>query len=223
MNTILVTHTIYVKPAFHCFFLSILGYSGLMGRPSNLTSRRAQVADALVRLLAMGSFSEISIAELAREAGVAPGLVHHYFVDKAEVLVVAVERMAVGLELRLVERLRAAGDQPKARVHAFIDAWLAPDVGASPRAAFAWVAIGDEARRRNDVQRLYLAAFERAVERLRDELVPLSRRRAAKVARTVMISIEGALRVGAAGGLAPGSAAPLVRGLVDALVAESAL
>ncbi|MEO6950873.1 MAG: TetR family transcriptional regulator [Polyangia bacterium] len=197
-----------------------------MGRPSNLESRRAQVADALVRLLATGSFAEISVAELAREAGVAPGLVHHYFRDKEAVLLVAVERMTVGLEVRLVERLRAAGGVAKARVHAFIDAWLSPDAGANPRAAFAWVAIGDEARRRPDVQALYVAAFERAIDRLRLEvsqwLSPLKHRRAGKIARVVMIAIEGALRVGAAGALEAGSAAPLVRGIVDALVAESA-
>ena len=197
-----------------------------MGRPSNLEARRGQVADALVRLLAAGSFSEISVAELAREAALAPGLVHHYFRDKEEVLVVAVERLALGLELRLVEQLKTAGEVGKARVHAFIDAWLSPEAGANPRAAFAWVAIGDEARRRPEVRRIYVAAFERAVERLVDEvkhwLSPVRRQRAGKIARAVMVAIEGALRVGAAGGLEPGSAAPLVRGLADALVNEAA-
>ncbi len=201
-------------------------YAELMGRSSNLEARRAQVADALVRLLAAGSFAEISVAELGREAALAPGLVHHYFRDKEEVLVVAVERMAIELELRLVEKLRTAGEAGKARVHAFIDAWLSAEPGANPRAAFAWVAIGDEARRRPEVQKLYVAAFDRAVERLTDEvrhwLSPLRQRRAGTIARSVMISIEGALRVGAAGGLVPGSAAPLVRGLADALVHEAA-
>lgn len=201
-------------------------YAELMGRPSNLEARRAQVADALVRLLAGGSFSEISVAEMAREAALAPGLVHHYFRDKEAVLVVAVERMAIELELRLVDKLQSAGEAGKARVHAFIDAWLSAEAGANPRAAFAWVAIGDEARRRPDVRRIYVAAFERATLHLTDEmkhwLSPLRQRRASKIARAVMVAIEGALRVGAAGGLEAGTAAPLVRGIADALVNEAA-
>ena len=62
-----------------------------MGRPTNSDARRAQVADALIGLLAQGSFEEVTIAAMAKAAELAPGLVHHHFRSKEEVLAVAVD------------------------------------------------------------------------------------------------------------------------------------
>ncbi|MEI8256543.1 MAG: TetR family transcriptional regulator, partial [Deltaproteobacteria bacterium] len=186
-----------------------------MGRPSNAETRRAQLADALVGLLAEGSFEQVTTADLARGAGLAPGLVHHYFGSKEEVLTLAVERLAIELELRLTTRLRAAGSEPLARVEAIVDSWLATGPGANPRAALTWVTIGDEARRRADVRGLYLDALGRTKERLAEEIAralpPARRRRARSIAEGVLVVIEGALRVGAAGGIEAGTAAPLAR------------
>jgi TetR/AcrR family transcriptional repressor of bet genes len=196
-----------------------------MGRPTNLVARRAQVADALVALLARGSFEEVSVAAMAKAAGLAPGLVHHYFASKDDVLRLAVDRLALRLQVRLTERLRGAGDDPSARVEAFIDAWLAVDPIGDPQAALAWVAIGDEARRRAEITDLYAAAITRIVAQLREEIaraLPAPHRRKARfVATAVVVAIEGALRVGAAGGLAPGSAASLVNATATALINDA--
>jgi AcrR family transcriptional regulator len=46
--------------------------------------RRASILDAARRLLCTRPFSEVSMTELAREAGVARGLLHHYFGSKRD-------------------------------------------------------------------------------------------------------------------------------------------
>ncbi|HSQ66657.1 MAG TPA: TetR/AcrR family transcriptional regulator [Polyangiaceae bacterium] len=197
-----------------------------MGRPTNVSARRAQVADAFIGLLADASFEDITVVAMAKAAGLRPGLVHHYFASKEEVLAVAVERMAIQLEVRLAERLRRVGDDPRARIDAFIDAWLALDGSADRRAAFAWAAIGDEARRRLDVRAIYSTAIGRGVDRLAEDvarLVPPRKRRARSIAEAIMVAIEGALRVGAGGGLEAGTAAPLARRVAAALLNDAAV
>lgn len=193
-----------------------------MGRPTNKETRRAQVADALIELLAHGSFEQITIQAIAKAAALAPGLVHHNFAGKDEVLTLAVERLALRLETRLAERLRARGDAAEERAHAFIDAWLAPGPGDDPRGVLAWCTIGDEARRRPAVRAVYLAALERSTARLAEAVSGPPRHAPNKalraLAQTLVVAIEGALRVGVAGGLAPGAAAPMVRALATALL-----
>jgi len=195
-----------------------------MGRPTNVPARRAQVADALIGLLADASFEEITVVAMAKAAGLRPGLIHHYFASKEEVLAVAVERMVIQLEVRLAKRLRRAGDDPRARIDAFIDAWLELDATADRRAAFAWVAIGDEARRRVEISAAYSTAIRRAVDRLTEDMTRLvspRKRRARSIAEAIVLAIEGALRVGAGGGLEVGTAAPLVRRVAAAMLNDA--
>lgn len=197
----------------------------LMGRPTNIDTRRAQVADALIGLLADRSFENVTIVDMAKASGVRPGLVHHYFGDKDEVLTVAVERLTLLLEMRLTERLRRAGDDPRARIDAFIDAWLALADGVEPRAARAWVAIGDEARKRPEIASSYGEAISRATGRLLQEvnrIIPARKRRSQVIAQAIVVAIEGALRVGAGGGLEARAAAPLVRGVAAAMLNDAA-
>lgn len=193
-----------------------------MGRPTNIETRRAQVADAMIDLLAHGTFEQVTVAAMAKTAGLAPGLVHHNFASKEDVLTLAVDRLALRLEARLADRLRTAGDDARAQVNAFIDAWLVPGPLDDPRAAMAWVTIGDEARRRPTVRTVYLASLSRAKARLVDAVSrvmrPSRKPTAEHIAQALIVAIEGALRVGVAGGLVPGSAAPLVRSLATALL-----
>ena len=195
-----------------------------MGRSTNTEARRAQIADALIGLLGRASFAETSVATIAKAAGLAHGLVHHHFSSKEEVLELAVERLAVQLELRLQSLLRATGDDPHARVDAFIDAWLSLGDGADPRAALAWVAVGEEARRSATVKRVYVEALERSRAHLIGEigrcLSVKGRVRARPIAEAIVVAIEGALRAGAAGGLQEGSAAPMVHAIFRALVRD---
>ena len=47
-----------------------------MARPSNTEERRQQIVQGLLRVMAERGYERASIAEIARAAGLTPGLVH---------------------------------------------------------------------------------------------------------------------------------------------------
>ncbi|AKT38355.1 TetR/AcrR family transcriptional regulator [Chondromyces crocatus] len=195
-----------------------------MGRPRNTELRRAQIADAFIAVVADVGVDAATVPAIAEAAGLSPGLVHYHFETKDEILPLAIERLSLLLEMRIEGRLRAAGDDPRARLHALVNAWLARDESADPRAVRAWAALGAAAARNADVRALTAAFTGRVVERWEREVLaalsPERRERARDIATTLVLGIEGALRVGTmSDALAPGDGARLGRALVDALLA----
>lgn len=58
-----------------------------MGRPSISEQRRIEIGRALQNcMIKNGSYEATSVKDIAQEAGVATGLVHHYFNSKHEIL-----------------------------------------------------------------------------------------------------------------------------------------
>lgn len=196
-----------------------------MGRPSNRAQRRAQIVDGLLSIICREGYDGASVAEIARSAGLASGLVHYHFPHKEAILVALVEHLTTVLEGRFAQRLAQATDDPLQRLDAFIDAHLAIDEQADPRAVAAWVAIGAEAVRRPEVQTLY-ESFCRQRLRVLEEIVgacgkgTLDDSEVPAVAATLMAAIEGAflMSTAAPGAIPSGSAAPTLRRAARALV-----
>jgi AcrR family transcriptional regulator len=70
------------------------------GRTKALTDKRRLILDAAVRVFARQGFHTCRVSDIADEAGVAYGLVYHYFASKDEVLdTLFLERWNVMLEL----------------------------------------------------------------------------------------------------------------------------
>ena len=110
-----------------------------MGRPSLRTERRAELLQAFVRVLGAHGRGGATIANVAAEAGIAPGLVHHYFTDKSELYSALVEQLVAGFRARAA---RATVPDPlEAYVHAALDLGDTSDVAA----ARAWVGVFAEA------------------------------------------------------------------------------
>ena len=77
----------------------------MIGSPENAASlqsdgpvvddpgRRGQIVRAAADVLARQGYGETSLKDVAREAGVAPGLLHYYFESKQELLLEVVVRM----------------------------------------------------------------------------------------------------------------------------------
>jgi TetR/AcrR family transcriptional repressor of bet genes len=198
-----------------------------MPRPSNSAARRAQIADGLICVLAQGAFHDVSVTDIARAAGLKPGLVHYHFATKDEVLPLAVERLTLRLATRIERRARTAVSA-EGRLCSLLDGWLArSDVGDAhpdddPEAVRAWATIGAEAMFRPAVASLYREALTRAHSQLHEAAVAVvGVERAVPLAGLLMAFIEGALRMGAAGAevIAPGDAAPLARHLVRVFMA----
>ena len=83
--------------------------------------RREQILDAANELLAEGGYEEVTVDHIAKAAGVARGLVHHYFGGRKEVYLALLERLGAGRE----EALRApVGRSARARVADSVSRWL---------------------------------------------------------------------------------------------------
>lgn len=180
-----------------------------MGRPSNREERRAEILGAFARVLASHGYAGATIAAVAVEAGVAPGLVHHHFESKEELL--------LSLLKTLIERFRArvaafGGEDP---LLAYVDGALKLDERSDVAAARCWVSMFAEALRNpvlfKQVRRLLDTEIAAIEQRSRYQLGPHE-------AGAVLAFVIGALVLGA---FAPqktaGFAAPALRTLVAAL------
>src|SRR4051812_9346739 len=83
--------------------------------------RREQILDAASALFAERSYDEVSVEDIARAAGVARGLVHHYFGGRNDVYVALLERLGAQRE----QQLRSpVGRSARARVADTVSRWL---------------------------------------------------------------------------------------------------
>lgn len=83
----------------------------------NAAARRADVADAVFRIIATDGLARVSLREVAAEADLVVGSVRHYFTDSAELLEHAFATANERLEQRLSARLpvvQAAADRDDA-------------------------------------------------------------------------------------------------------------
>lgn len=140
-----------------------------MPRASNTEQRRTQIAEALLTVMAKRGYEGASIVAIAKQARLAPGLVHYHFRSKLEILIAAIgvlaERHLANLDAAL-----AAVDTPAARVASFLDVHLGLGAHADPAALACWVLIGGEALRERQVQRAYEQALAAVSARLMDIL-----------------------------------------------------
>ncbi len=191
------------------------------GRPSNAAVRRAQIADVFISVVAERGFEGATLPEVARQLDVSPGLLHHHFADKDEVVAVAVERLALRLELRAEQRLRHART-PGQQLQALVQAWLAIDDDADPEGVRAWAAFESAAQSNERVRAVIDVVLPRARSRFAEAIAAahpswsVSKRE--RIATALLFAVEGALRVGTATSLlAPGDAVAAVLALLDAL------
>ncbi|MCK6502584.1 TetR family transcriptional regulator [Myxococcota bacterium] len=182
-----------------------------MPRPPNTSVRRQQIVLALLRLLAREGHGGVTMAALAKESGLAQGLLHYHFPDKAQMLAAALGE----LEVRLHERARRAAAGAR-DADQRLDAWLQALLGTQDverEAVAAWVAVGSAAAVDRDLGALYVAALGR----LRAALAPAFAGRPEGTLDGVLAYVEGAWRLGtlAPAQVSPGFALPVLRRMLD--------
>lgn len=141
-----------------------------MARPSNTAERRTQIARALLNVMAKTGYEGASIADVAKVAKIAPGLVHYHFKNKLEILLTATDELARDYEERLDRHLSAAGGDPECELRAFVDAHLHTGSEASPEALACWIDISGESLREPRIKKAFARVMAGAVGRLRDIL-----------------------------------------------------
>lgn len=183
--------------------------------------RRQSLIEACARVLAREGAGGTSVRAIAVEAGVSPGLVGHYF-DGIDALVA---QTYVHIEARVSQvieaALEAAGDDPRARLDAFVTASFAPPI-ASGELLATWIAFWSLARsipaiaRQHDEQ---YADFRARLEALLARCgMPQSRLRHAAIAITALVDglwLELCLSPGA---FDAGEAETIARAALDGII-----
>ena len=136
-----------------------------MGRPSNSAERRQEITAGLMRDMASHGYERATIALIAREAGLASGLVHYHFESKAEILRALVEGLASGARAR-IDALVAGADSAMGRVDALLDGLLARGESEDLDAVRCWSLIGAEAVTDTEVRALYSGFITELTQRL---------------------------------------------------------
>ena len=185
-----------------------------MGRPSKRAERRRQILNAFAGVLADHGYAGATIAAVADAAGIAPGLIHHHFDDKAELL----SALLAELSARFRSRTQSQGTASD-ELSAYADAALKLDARADVTAAKCWVGLFAEGVRD--------PSLFQALRRLIDsELAAIQARSenllSSQAAGAILAYVIGALVLGA---FAPkktaGFAAPGLHKLIAALRAEA--
>lgn len=191
-----------------------------MARIAAEPKRRAEIVKATIVEIGVRGSLEVTVAQIARRAGVSSALAHHYFGSK-EAIFVATMRHVLTIFGAEVRGALAAARTPQERVEAIIRASFAP--GSFRREVVAaWLNFYVLAQTEPQARRLLNVYHRRLRTNLVHDLRPLAADRALHIAQTLGALIDGvylraALSVWTEGGLDRQAAADLV---LDALARE---
>jgi TetR/AcrR family transcriptional repressor of bet genes len=186
-----------------------------MGRAALDAIRREELVAAAVETVGREGHEAATVARIARAADMSPGLVHHYFADKADLLAAAYRAtrkpVAAAYRRALATGPNAGGRgtavPPGLRLMAAVEAHLVPAVLTPVRAA-AWCGFTALIPYRPAYARIRAAQRCRQAANLRAALVHLapSREEAADLAEAAAVALDGLWLEAATreGGLFPG-------------------
>lgn len=127
--------------------------------------RRRELVEATIWSIHEFGLAETTVTKIAKRAGVSPGIVHHYFADKDELLFETMRVMLERLRVEAVGRL-AGARTARQRVFAIIDASFSVEQ-FSPEVVTAWLALYASSRQSVRLARI-LSLYHR---RLRSNLI----------------------------------------------------
>lgn len=174
-----------------------------MSRKSNTQQRRQEITAAFLRVLATQGYEKATIQAIAKEAELTPGLIHYHFSTKAEILVALITTLTTVFEARF-EDLLSRAQTPRERLQAYVEARLAKGEGENPEAVAAWVIIGAEAIKQEEVRTLYAQAIAKELRLLQgllaDYLLDQGKREssARHLAATLLSTMEGSFQLASA-------------------------
>jgi len=97
-----------------------------MGRRSLHTIRRKELIEATISTISLHGIADTTISRIGSIAGVSPGIVHHYFTGKDELMEAVMRSLLFNLQEAVLTRLRSL-DDPYERIFAIVDGNLSPD------------------------------------------------------------------------------------------------
>lgn len=181
-------------------------------------SRKAALVDAAIAAVGRTGTQDVTVARIAREAGMSPALAHHYFGSKSQMLTAAMRHILSGYGAGV--RAALADAPPDARAHAIVAASLdGTHFDAATMAA--WVNFYALALTDPDAARLLSIYHRRLRSNLIDALRPRTGDRAPALAETLAALIDGVYLRGVldARGPTPAAAHAMVRAWLDEALA----
>jgi TetR/AcrR family transcriptional repressor of bet genes len=171
-----------------------------MSRPSNTEQRRHEIIKAFLEVMATQGYAKATIAAIADKANLAPGLIHYHFKNKQEILLELIKQVSDLTMERYQENLLSV-KSAKDHLKAYIDARLAKGNSDTSAYVAAWVVIGTEAIRQEEVRQVYedvLKKQQKIIEGLLEELTGKDKKSIKKMAGIIMAAIEGAFQLSVA-------------------------
>jgi TetR/AcrR family transcriptional repressor of bet genes len=117
--------------------------------------------------MAKKGFDGATVADIAKAAGLTPGLVHYHFESKQEILLSALATLVDAQAARLEAALDEAGEDPAAELVAFLEVHLGLGANADPKVLACWVLLSGEALRSEPVRSALEVALKTTTERLK--------------------------------------------------------
>lgn len=109
--------------------------------------RRQQLIDATITMLARKGYAALTVADVARAAGLSPGIVIFHFRSKDELLAAALGFLAAEYRTSWESRMSAAGPSPAERLRAILLADFDEALFTADKLA-AWIAFWGETQGR---------------------------------------------------------------------------
>ena len=178
--------------------------------------RRRQLIEATIVSIHEDGFQQATLARISRRAGLTPGLVAHYFTDKAGLLEATMRHLVEELRQQIVARLRAA-PTPRDRLLAMIDANFSEEQCA-PGVATAWLAFWSQVRqsaRLARLQRIYQRRLAGNIRHAARQLLPRAEAEALTTGLACLIDGLWLNSVVTAGTLAPEEAKRIAYDYLD--------
>ncbi len=152
--------------------------------------RRRSLISATVDAIHESGFSHITMAQIARRAGVSGGLVHHYFGSKDQLLAATMRHLLTELGRAIADGL-AKAETPRERISAIIAGNFAPDQ-FNPAIIAAWLAFYVQSRTTESNNRLLRIYAKRLASNLTHNLRAfMPREDALRVAEGTSSMIDG--------------------------------
>lgn len=160
--------------------------------------RRAALVTATIQEIGAQGSMDVTVAQIARRAGMSPGLAHHYFGSKAQIFTAAM-RHILTLYAAQVRAAMIVAPTPRARIEAIINASFTI-MSTRPEHISAWLNFYVQARKSPETARLLEIYHRRLQSNLRHAFAQLAPARADILAGGVAAMIDGLYCRHASGG-----------------------
>ncbi|PCI05626.1 MAG: transcriptional regulator BetI [Hyphomicrobiales bacterium] len=160
-----------------------------MPRTGMETIRREALVNAAIMEIGRAGTLNVTVSQIAGNAGVSSALAHHYFGSKDKIFLAAMRHIMSGFAGDVAREL-AKATKPRERVKAIIRASFSIE-NFNEEIISAWLNFYVKAQNSKDVQRLLRVYQRRLHSNLVHELTPIAGEDAAKISHGLSAMIDG--------------------------------